>query len=354
LTKTRVVRLRTGKIRQDALNAVTMVVHPGEPIPGEEEEASFEELFLRHYEHIREICDTYDKQGIAAIAVDSNGVAGSVCLSAKPDRINAAIVGRHGMTDLYLDGDPSLSLRHMVVLLHPGQPDCDVRFRLLDLRTAVAFKDERDRRLEALEAEGPVFIRCGAYAIFLFPTGDEIPWPDRGHEGWDCIPERVYLDDEPAEPDRWERRRLRSRWQLAGGSEAGERRGITRVQTFRGPVLAHRRLLEDGEEPLGELRIRSETGTTSISIGRRAAREGVLLGRYDRCDNEGLPVLENVSISRVHTLVVEIAGRLYAVDTASTNGAFADGKEFKVLPLEYDQELVMGENLATVRWCVVN
>ena len=48
----------------------------------------------------------------------------------------------------------------------------------------------------------------------------------------------------------------------------------------------------------------------------------MLLGRYERCDTAGLPVLANPSLSRVHLLVIELDGALYAVDTASKNGSW--------------------------------
>jgi hypothetical protein len=318
--------------------------------------ASFKDLFLQHYDRIRAVCEEFEEQGLALVAIDQMGVAATACVAAKPDQINTAIIGRHGQADLFLDGDPSLSLRHLVLILHPRQEGEDLRFRLLDLRTQLSFEDENGRRLEALEAEGPMFVRSGIFAIFFLPTGDELPWPDDPQAGWECIPERIFFDDEPAEPDRWERRRLRAR---LGGDQprpaASRRRGATtRVQTFRGPSLARRRLVEEDEEPLGELRFNSSEGSTAITIGRRAATEGILVGRYERCDTEGLPVLSNIGISRVHLLLVEIDNQLYAIDTASTNGVFYQKEEARVVQLEYDQELVIGDNLASIRWCVLN
>ncbi len=76
-----------------------------------------------------------------------------------------------------LGQDPSLSLRHLMVITHPLHDHHEVRFRFAELRTQAAFIDERDKRLHALEAEGPLFIRCGRYALFFLVTGDEIPWP---------------------------------------------------------------------------------------------------------------------------------------------------------------------------------
>lgn len=347
MSKTLVVRLRTGKIRGDADNTVTrMVVHDEIQL-----QASFEDLFRCHYDAVLRVYREFTEPGLAMIAIDLDGVAASAFLGTKPDRINVAIIGRHGMADLYLDGDPAVSLRHMVAVLHPFTGPHDIRFRLLDLRTRLGFVDEHGRRLEALEAEGPVFVRCGSYAVFFLPTGDDTPWPDDPADGWQCIPERVYLDEAIAEPDRWERRRLAARWQGADKLHPEERSPrTTRVQTFRGPAMAHRRLVRDDEQPLGELRVRSDAGTTSIAVGRAAAREGILFGRYDRCDNEGLPVLGHQSISRVHLLVIDIGDQLYAIDTASTNGVFVDKQEVRVRPLGADLRLVIGEDLAVVHW----
>jgi hypothetical protein len=341
LDKTRVVRLKTGKLREEAHNAETMIIDLDPALSA----GSFRRMFVQNYERIRELCQGYQREGLAMVAVDHHGVGGTACLAAKQDRINVAFIGRHGMADLYLDGDPSLSLRHLLVILHPLRPGDDGRFRLVDLRTAGAFMDENGRRLEALEAEGPLFIACGRYAIFFLPTGDELPWPDDPDEGWDCIPERVYLDDTIAEPDRWHRRKRKAR-----AGKGKPQKGRTLVQTFRGPLRARRKLLEQGEAPLGELAITSEHGANTIVIGATAADEGILLGRYERCDTEGLPVLSHASISRVHFLMIRIAGQIYAIDAASTNGVYVDGEEVRLKALPFGQRLMLGTDLAHLLW----
>lgn len=344
MDKTRVVRLKTGKLREDARNVETMIIDLDPALSA----GSFKRLFVRHYARIRDLCLGYQRQGLAMVAVDHQGVGGTACLAAKHEQINVAIIGRHGMADLFLDGDPSLSLRHLLVILHPLIPGEDGRFRLVDLRTAGAFMDENGRRLEALEAEGPLFVACGRYAIFFLPTGDELPWPDDPEDGWECIPDRVYLDDTIAEPDRWQRRKRKGR---AG---AAPLKGRTLVQTFRGPLRACRKLLEEGETPLGELAITSRDGANTILIGPASADEGILLGRYERCDTEGLPVLSSGSISRVHFLMIRIAGRIYAIDAASTNGVFVDRQEVRLVELRYGQRLMLGTDLAHLVWQAVS
>src|SRR5262249_59328862 len=96
---------------------------------------------------------------------------------AEPNGLNPVIVGRHTSAEVFLPRDPSLSLRHLAVLLSAdGQGS--VRFRVLDLRTATAFEDEHDQRLQALESAGPALVRCASYAILLLPTAaTDQPWP---------------------------------------------------------------------------------------------------------------------------------------------------------------------------------
>ncbi len=347
--KTRVVRLKTGRIREHAPNARTVMVdlQAPAPLPG------FEELFLANYAAIRDLCLGFKRKGLALAAIDSNGLSATACLAGKPGQINAALVGRHGMCDVYLDSDPHLSLRHLCVLIHPlpADPRADPRFRVLDLRTAASFSDERGRKLEALEAEGPLFIRCGEHALFILPTSDEDElWPEDPAAGWACVPERVYLDDAPAEPDRWLRRRLRALWGDHEDHEASPRRRRTIVQTIRGPARAQRKLLAEGDEVLGELQVSSPDGQTRMLVGQTAAREGVLLGRYERCDNDGLPVLQNGRISRVHLLLIEVAGGLYAIDAASSNGVWCGEEEIRVAAVRPGTRLSLGEGLARLEW----
>jgi len=273
---------------------------------------------------------------VVCLVVDAAGVVCSHRLVARRDGISAAIVGRHPAVELAVGEDAGISLRHLAIVVHPTRstrPGDEPRFRVLDLRTATAMTDELGRRLESLEAEGPVFVQCESRALLLFPTTDaDLPWPDDPEQGWACIPERVYFDEAPARPDRWVRRRdprqhraLRARRPTPRGSDVGavaafRRDDVTAVQTCSAPALAQPRLLSEGEPAVGALRLRSPGDDTTIELGERVLALGVLLGRYDRCDSHGLPVLDNPRVSRVHLLLVQIGQAVYAIDTASTNG----------------------------------
>ncbi|WP_045119302.1 FHA domain-containing protein [Haliangium ochraceum] len=415
--KTRIIHLEAGQDRQQRDNPETrMLVFDAGGAP-----ESFQYFFLRNYEAIRSRCASFGQVGLAVAAVDtfSGRLAGVLCIAAKIGTANSAIIGRHSMADLFLNGDASLSLRHLVVMVSPLEArNADIRFRLVDLRTQAAFQDEHGRRFEALMAEGPLFVRCGSYALFCLPTGDPTSWPEAAADAWACIPERVYLESADAEPDRWRRKRVarprserrrrqrrddvavftmdepvrastpvgddidadadegnrdhdddgdldvagmrRALGKLPGwsksarGNQPGDRRGaITLVQSELGPVRAQTRLLDDDEQPLGTLRLRVGDDTHSVLVGADAARRGILLGRYERCDVDGSKLLTNTNISRVHLLVIELGEHLYAIDTASTNGTWldADETEVRITQLGSGVELCLGNDIAHLCWC---
>ncbi len=369
---TRIVRLEGGQQREQADNTDTVVVSMDRPAA-----CPFETLFLLHYDAIRATVTSFGRPGVAIVAIDlsSRKVAGSICVAGKAGEANAAIIGRHSMTDLFLDTDQSLSLRHLAVVVDPLRADHDVRFRIIDLRTRSAFEDEIGQRYEALVAEGPIFVRLSNYALYCLVTDDQASWPERAEEGWACIPERIYLRQEEAEPDRWRRGRPSMR-QRDPSSAAGkgsavdplaphalgksrhsspDPKRITMVQAMRGPTRAKSRLLAPGELPIGNLRVATTKASQVLIIGAIAAQRGILLGRYDRCDTHGAQVLTDNNISRVHLLVLGVGDMLYAIDTASTNGTWLredDGhcREIRIMPLVPDVDVLLGEDLASLRW----
>jgi hypothetical protein len=376
--KTRIVSLEDGQDRREAQNLRTGVV-----ISDRETGLPFRDLFESAWSEMRRIVMAFDQPGVAVVAVDAikKRVAGSLCLAAKEDRANAAIVGRHGQCDLYLHADPAMSLRHLVVLVHPVPPGGEVTYRVLDLRTRTAFSDEGGRRLEAVTAEGPMFLQIGGYALFFLVTGDQVGWPEAASEAWQCIPERVYLDEALAEPDRWHRRRrgmpvpvtvpgAADRNDFAAGTGVGEspslvssaasaaaassppvaRDAITLVRTQPGPARARLDAAGDGRPPLGTLKLTSGGRSQAMVLAHHAAEAGILLGRYERCDTHGATVLAHHGVSRVHLLVVEVEGTLYAIDTGSTNGTFHGDDEVRIVALGSGTALVFGDGLARMEW----
>jgi FHA domain len=361
--RSRVIHLADGQDRADARNLRTGVVIGEESIAPA---GRFAELFGIAWPELRRMLLGFAQPGVAVVAVDAirHRVAGTLALAARVGRANAAVIGRHGRCDLYLHADAAMALRHMVLIAHPLSAEQaasrEVTYRLLDLRTRTAFCDEGGRRLEALTASGPTFVRVGTYVLFLLCTGEAGPWPEDAKEAWACVPERVYVEETEAEPDRWRRRHGGmvmgpTQGPLAAGTGVVDpfgRESVTWVRTSPGPSRARVDAAPspDGEPPVGRLRLRAGGRSESLTVSAAAARTGVLVGRYERCDTHGATCLAHHGISRVHVLVVEIEGALYAIDTGSTNGVYEGGADVRVAPLAAGSELVLGDDLARVEW----
>lgn len=303
---------------------------------------SMRELFLGAYTRFAELCREVDEPGVALLAVDemSGMPAGLVRLRARVGRHVAAIVGRHDECDLYLNGHGSLSLRHLAVVLDPvrswGRDSTAVRYRILDLRTENGFTDEQGKSMRGLRAEGPALVRCARHAIFVLPLGDPSDWPDKAADAWDMLPERVYFDEMRCSP---------------GGSLTNVPRDVNKRHTliFRthGPRDTGMSLVEHGEIA-GMLELIGARRSGTLTIGERALQDGVLLGRYARCD--GAELLEDLSLSRVHLLLLHTDDALLAIDTCSRNGSHLPGQErARVIPVTGDTEIHLGKH-TRIRW----
>ena len=307
---------------------------------------SFRELFCRHYAAVRELVESHREPGLALVVIGTAGIEARAWVGAEPDAANPVIVGRHSSAEVFLPSDRSLSLRHLAVILDRRR-DAPLRFRVLDLRTTSAFRDEGGRRLEGVEAAGPILLRCASYALMLFPTGEAAdPWPEDAQAGWQRVPECAWLDSSSADSDRWA--------QPLVLREVGRSRGVrvsdatTSSISFPGPVFVEPRPLGSGPAR-GELVVSGEYARATLLVGQEAARQGVLFGRYDRCDGARLPVLAHESLSRVHLLVIEVGGTLYAIDTASRNGSWLDGQPFRCVRLEPGRPVTLPVNVR-VEW----
>jgi len=292
------------------------------------------QLFLDGYAAYASWCRDIDEPGLAVFAVDERTSTPSGCVRLRVGiEHRAAIVGRHERCDLVLREHERLALRQLAIILDPVRSwrrGAGVRYRVLDLRTATGFTDETRREVRGLCAEGPALLRCAGSALFVMPLGDPTDWPERAADAWSILPERVYFDElesEPA-PDR------------PGALDRGM---LLRTLGVRDASM----MLVDGTDDIAH-GIELVMTAGSLAIGSRALRDGVLLGRYPRCD--GSPLLMHPSISRVHMLVIEIDDVLLAIDTASTYGTRRAGlPKARTIVLDGDTELVLG-NATNVRW----
>jgi pSer/pThr/pTyr-binding forkhead associated (FHA) protein len=348
--RTRIVLLDVGQERHVCNDSRTIYAKLARRDPAA---VPFEALFVAHYAKIRTFCREAREPGIAVVAVHipTLRLVGRLWLGARPGRATAAIIGRHSHADLLLTTDSGLSLRHLALVVHPlrSWDGHEARFTVLDLRTERAFHDEHGRQLDGVRCEGPALLSCGDYALYVLQTGDATDWPPLAGDAWSMLPRRVYLDERKAEPDRWQRRAMRQE-RRRPPRDVGTHSFITAI---RGPVLSDDGLLREGETAIGAFNVLTDRSARRFSVGPAAASRGILLGRYSRCEASDL--FADGSISRTHLLLLEVGGTLYAIDTASTEGSFVDRddrrrREFRVVALEDDDVVVIGDDRAVVRW----
>jgi hypothetical protein len=297
-------------------------------------------LFERAYPAFSDRCRAVDEPGVAVVAVDelTGGAMGMACLRARVDRHVTAIVGRHDKCDLYLEGSERLALRQLAVVLAPVSDwragTSTVNFRILDLRTSDGMIDEEGRALRGLRSEGPAMVRCGGYAVYVLPVGDPTDWPVSASDAWEYMPERIYHDELARVPDASVVREIAPHRTQVVMRTAGPRDTAMHLVTNR--------------DLAGRLAVRGASGHVAIDVGHQALREGVLIGRYERCNAFG--VSDETSLSRVHALLLLVDDRLLAIDVASTNGTrVVDRADARVIELVGETEIELG-NGTYVRW----
>jgi hypothetical protein len=325
-----------------AVNAATLMFpaqHPRRVARGSTDPKA---LFIGAYTKFADQCRAFEEPGLAVIAVDEDTCrpAGIVRLTARVQRPVAAIVGRHDHCDLFLTAREDLSLRQLAVVLEPvanwTRGSTAIRYRMLDLRTTEAMMGEDGKRIRGLVAEGPAIVRCGGYTLFALPLGDPSDWPASGEDAWSMLPARVYLDEIPPDMARGSLPRMPQQSKLGAST-------ITRTSGVRDTGM---RLVQG--DIAGYLELYCPTKNVTLAIGESALKDGVLIGRYDRCDAKDIAT-DDTSLSRVHALLMRVEDRLLLLDTASSNGTFEKGQQVRVVVIDADTELRLGKK-TYARW----
>ena len=318
------VSLWAGQVRGHLANTGTAYVPVAMPVGPEH---SLDELFVAAYPRVADLCRAVDEPGLAIVAVDTvtGAAAGLVKLCAQVGRHVAVIVGRHDHCDLFLADHAQLALRQLAVILDPvasWSRGATSPYQLVDLRSADGFTDEHGRPLRAARCDGPAILRCAGYTLFVLPLGDPTDWPAAAADAWAAMPERVYLDERADPVDRARpapaapAARAFPHGSAAHAPVGRASSRQSRITAVPGPRHHSVRLVTE-DDRVGTLELRGPGRTQSIHVGQRALRDGILLGRYHRCDG-GIP--DDASLSRVHALLIQLDHTLCVVDTASTNG----------------------------------
>ncbi|MBI5498216.1 MAG: FHA domain-containing protein [Deltaproteobacteria bacterium] len=313
-------------------------------------------LFQGRLDAIRRAYRGTPAQGCLVAAVDPlRGVAAAVKLVTPEDGQPAhVIIGRHERCQLRLT-DPGLSLRHAALVVRRLSTG-DVRVRLLDLRSTLGLTGEDGRPVESVSVEGHLFVGLGRYILMVLLGGEDLDFSDDGSEVFDALPPRVFFDMRERVPGVSGRRARvpdEARRFEAGSRTNARARGAvdfhSRVNIHRPPEPLRQYTLLGGDKR-GTLTLSCANGTASVPLYDAQARDGVLLGRYERCESADLPLDLPDTVSRVHALVLAEGDGLYVMDTASTFGVrMEDQLEVPGLRLRGPGGFMLGTE-TTVRW----
>jgi hypothetical protein len=225
------------------------------------------------------------------------------------------IVGRHTRCDVVLPSDPDLSLRHLLVVPDGGAVP---RLRLVDLRAALPMFGATDRPARSLTVDGPFAVRLGTYMLGGFPIGPGTEPPPS------ALPAMESAEE-------------------ASASEASRRNVSTQIGHQQGPYRSPRRstlitslprpitLVEASDAPstgpvVATLIGRREGQTARVPLREEDLRRGVLVGRADKCMDQGLKLVMTMQISRVHAvLLLDERNTVWLYDASSTNGTLVSG-----------------------------
>ncbi|MBW2462127.1 MAG: FHA domain-containing protein [Deltaproteobacteria bacterium] len=216
------------------------------------------------------------------------------------------VVGRHTESDLYLDADPSVSLRHLLIRalhLDDGTP----ALRILDLDTKAGFRVDGGDDVRSLVATGPFAIAVGEWVIAGIPHGRPMQLP-RGAGG----------------PYRLAAPVLHHAERVPGQTDSDVRRShitlLPRVDWIGAPSSV---------SLVARLQLSSRRGKNTLPITQPMVDRGVLVGRYERCVGQGALAITTGTVSRTHALILRDGPADRIFDLASTGGTFLDGRRIR-------------------------
>jgi hypothetical protein len=221
------------------------------------------------------------------------------------------IVGRHSQADLRLDGDPTLSLRHLLirgVMLDDGTP----ALRILDLETPIGFGIEDGTPVRSIVVTGPFAIALGDWTLAGAPHGDRSAPPRVGEGPYRLPAPELHLSHQV--PRR-----------VVGDLR---RSHITQLPKVAGLVNT------TPPVPVARMTMRRR-GREDVDIGltKDQLAHGVLIGRYGRCIDGGVLKLVTDSVSRAHALILRTDGEDIIYDLASTQGTYLAGRRIRIATL---------------------
>lgn len=218
------------------------------------------------------------------------------------------VIGRHTECDISLAADSDLSLRHLLVVPE-GTPTAPA-IRLVDLRAALPMITSHGRAERSLTFEGPFAIRLGQYVIGGFRVGPGAPPVPA-----ELPPIEQRESDEPP-------RNV--------GTRPGHGPDRQTFVTIMPPPSTLVEISDARHEGIVALIGRRAGTTARVRLSERDLRAGVLIGRAEKCVDQGLKQVMSLQISRVHAvLLMDDRKTIWLYDAASTNGTTVSGTKVR-------------------------
>jgi hypothetical protein len=279
------------------------------------------EAFLVAWDRIATLAGVARAPSVVALAVAPNGrVLGGQLLGHN----QTLVVGRHSECGLRLR-DQDIALRHLAVHARSVESGA-ITVRVWDLNTGQPFRTEDGSLAQALVVEGVLHLFLGRYALLFVPT-KAIDGVRDAEQAWQKLPPREFIDRRIGRPH-------------PPHQAPFEYRSVVTMVPAATP-------LEESDHPAwAVLHVRSGDSERSLQIPLEQLQRGLLIGRYDRC---GLRLGLEGNISRVHLLVVNIDGEIWAIDTASSNGTFSGEESFSGKCLHGDDWIRLARTTIFVR-----
>jgi hypothetical protein len=242
----------------------------------------------------------------------------AIDLPAAPDAY--LVAGRHTHCDIVLDAEPTVALRH-ILMRAVVLPDGAVGVRFLDLRTSLAFHVDAGGPCRSIFAGGPIAIRLGPYAIVALPLDPNcvpasLPKPTLARQL--AMPRAVAVSPYRAPAPR-------------GGDGNGRAFRSSHITIL--PSIPALEELPPTKSGFARITVERGRCMASVEVGDAALESGILIGRADKCMDQGLRALLDETISRAHVLIIREEGRTSAFDLCSVHGTYARGVRVRHYPL---------------------
>jgi len=300
---------------------------------------SARESFVAVWDEVQPQLNAMKSPGFLLVASHRRWGTSSRTLPLLNGRSSHRIIGRHSRCDLRLNGEADVSLRHLLVSAWMTEEQAPT-LRVLDLGARLKPRLEDGRSCSGFRANGSCSIAVGNWWLhFLFADGR--CWPRAAEDAWDALGERIVSGVLSATPRPEFPHRIRPRLRLVGPEPRSET--STLVVCLEGPeMLAD--LPPDCGDAIGYLTL---CGDRLVNLSPVVLERGVLVGRYERCVG-GKLLQQHTTISRVHLCLVTDPTGLWAIDTNSSNGTWAQGGRVKAVRLGLGLRMQLGR--AELNW----